>query len=234
MVIPNHYWGRNCGCNYWPIYASIAMGGSNPTTICLVVIAGDILVENESKFKMRFAELVTFKEKYGNCNVSKITGEDRVLGNWLSNMRATYKKKKAGDDDTSGRILTDDQIVKLEELGVKWSLVGTFEERFEELRAFKDEHGRCPTKGSDGVVHKQLYEWLCITRHAYKNIEAGKSSNTILLDEQRKLFATIGLVASLSFEEKLEELRAFKDKHNERCPTAKDKDYKKLYNWMSR
>jgi hypothetical protein len=179
-----------------------------PDVLAAIPHASDILVQNEFNFKTRFAELVTFKEKHGNCNVPTY-GEDKVLGTWLSNMRTTYKKKKAGDNDTSGRILTMEQIAKLEELGVKWSLVATFEERFEELRAFKYKHRRCPKETDEG--HKQLYEWLCTTRYAYKLIDTGKSSTTILSDGQMKLFATIGLVAS--FEEKLEELRAFKDKH---------------------
>jgi len=192
--------------------------------------APDTLEKNEKKFKMRFAELSAYKEKYGDCNVSTVTGEDNVLGQWLSHARVTYKKKKTGDDDAHGYILTDDQIVQLEALGVQWSLQATFEEHFEELRAFNDEHGRCPSIDAD-EGHRQLYVWLCNTRVAYKD---GKSSKRKLSDGQRKLFATIGLALSFEeqFAENLDLLRAFKAENGERFPTKKNKDYKKLFNWV--
>jgi len=142
-------------------------------------------------------------------------------------MRRTYKKKQAGDDDAHGSILTEDQITKLGKLGVEWSLEATFEEHFEELKAFHDVHGCCPKESDEG--HEQLYVWLNNTRMAYKK---GKSSKRKLSDEQRKQFATIGLVSS--FEEKLEELRAFKGKHNGRCPKGSDGAvHKKLFNWVN-
>jgi hypothetical protein len=189
--------------------------------------APDILEKNKKKFNTRYAELVAYEGKHGNCNVSAVTGEDKALGKWLSNTRQTYKKKEAGDDDSDRRILTEDQIAKLGKFGVVWSLEATFEEHFEELRAFKAENNeRCPTEKDEG--HRQLYVWLCNTRVAYKK---GKSSKSKLSDEQRKLFATIGLVTS--FEEKLEELRAFKGKHNGRCPSGSDGAvHKKLINWV--
>jgi hypothetical protein len=193
--------------------------------------APDTLEKNKNKFNTRYAELVTYKEKHGNCNVPRRTGkEDRVLGTWLSEKRRTYKMKKEGDEDAHVRILTDDQIERLEKLGVRWRLQcleATFEERLKELREFNDKHHRCPT-GND-VGYTPLYTWLNNTRAAYKKIDTDKSSN-IILSEQMKQFAKIGLVSS--FEEKLEELVAFKDKHNDRCPTENDKDYKKLYNWV--
>jgi Spy/CpxP family protein refolding chaperone len=188
--------------------------------------APDTLAQNEIIFKKWFAELVAYEGKHGNCNVSTVTGEDNKLGKWLSNTRQTYKKKEAGDIDPDGRILTEDQIVQLEALGVQWSLQATFEERFEELKAFNDVHGRCPIDADEG--HEQLYKWLNNTREAYKK---GKSSKRKLSDEQRKQFAKIGLVSS--FEEKLEELRAFKGKHNGCCPKKSDGAvHKKLINWV--
>jgi hypothetical protein len=194
--------------------------------LATIPFAADILAQNEIIFEKWFAELVAYEGKHGNCNVSTVTGEDNKLGVWLSNMRHTYKKKQAGDIDPDGRILTEDQIVQLEALGVQWSLQATFEERFEELKAFNDVHGRCPIDADEG--HEQLYKWLNNTREAYKK---GKSSKRKLSDEQRKQFAKIGLVSS--FEEKLEELRAFKGKHNGRCPKKSDGAvHKKLFNWV--
>eukprot|EP00979_Chaetoceros_neogracilis_P009430 scaffold2153_cov271-Chaetoceros_neogracile.AAC.1 len=191
--------------------------------LATIPFAADILAQNEIIFKKWFAKLETFKEKHGSCNVSTVTGEDNKLGVWLANTRHTYKKKKEGDDDSNRRILTDDQIAKLVKLGVVWSLGATrrtFEEHFEELKAFNDVHGRCPTEKDEG--HENLYVWLCNTRAAYKK---GKSSKSKLSDGQRKLFATIGLVTSFEekFAENLELLKAFKAENNECCPTASDK-----------
>jgi hypothetical protein len=198
--------------------------------LATIPFAADILAQNEIIFEKWFAELVAYEGKHGNCNVSTVTGEDNKLGVWLSNMRHTYKKKQAGDIDPDGRILTEDQIVQLEALGVQWSLQATFEEHFEELRAFNDEHGRCPSIDAD-EGHRQLYVWLCNTRVAYKD---GKSSKRKLSDGQRKLFATIGLALSFEeqFAENLDLLRAFKAENGERFPTKKNKDYKKLFNWV--
>eukprot|EP00979_Chaetoceros_neogracilis_P013021 scaffold3636_cov228-Chaetoceros_neogracile.AAC.1 len=188
--------------------------------LATIPFAADILAQNKIIFKKWFAELVAYEGKHGNCNVSASTGEDKALGKWLSNTRQTYKKKRAGDDDTGGSILTEDQIAKLGKLGVEWSLEATFEEHFEELRAFNHEHGCCPKESDKG--HEQLYVWLCNTRIAYKK---GKSSKRKLSDEQRKQFAKIGLVTSFEekFAENLKLLRAFKAKHKDCCPTASDK-----------
>ena len=39
--------------------------------------------------------------------------------------------------------LTDDNIVRLEEAGFKWSLVPNFDDHFEELMEFKQKFGHC-------------------------------------------------------------------------------------------
>ncbi|MDL5034415.1 Helicase associated domain protein [Pelomonas sp. APW6] len=76
-------------------------------------------------------ELRSFKEEHGHANVPT---SQPGLGPWLSCMRMARRQGK----------LSADQIARLDELEVVWTLKGarkTFDQWAEELRAFKQKHG---------------------------------------------------------------------------------------------
>ena len=89
-------------------------------------------------WQKRFEELEAFKVEHGHCNVPKNTA-NLQLGKWVGKQRYEYKLRK---EDKKSQI-TDDRVTKLESLGFEWSLNVPWEERFEDLKAFKVEHGHC-------------------------------------------------------------------------------------------
>jgi len=93
-------------------------------------------------FESRFAELVAFKEKFGNCRVShNPSNKYHLLGNWVTDPRKTYNKKFRKGKSSANHPLNPEQIKRLEDLGFEWSRIKTFDQRFADLTAFKAEHG---------------------------------------------------------------------------------------------
>ena len=72
-----------------------------------------------SGFDDRFNDLMSFKAKYGHCDVSKY-GEDASLGQWCSNLRGSYKKIQNNQEPNNK--LSDEQIQRLNDAGFNWSL----------------------------------------------------------------------------------------------------------------
>ena len=68
-------------------------------------------------FDDRFNDLMSFKKKYGHCNVSQ-RGEDASLGQWCSGLRGLYKKMQHNQKPKTK--LSDEQIQRLSDAGFKW------------------------------------------------------------------------------------------------------------------
>lgn len=70
---------------------------------------------NKNKWQERFAQLVSFKETYGHCNVPRTCAEHlfKGMGTWVNEQRKEFKK---------GR-LKGDRIEKLEALGFEFARV---------------------------------------------------------------------------------------------------------------
>ena len=70
-------------------------------------------------FEDRFADLQYFKNKHGHCNVPKRYKENPSLGSWCQKIR----QMKSGSLPNAGVYkLTDDMIVKLEDIGFQWKV----------------------------------------------------------------------------------------------------------------
>jgi hypothetical protein len=72
-----------------------------------------------SGFDKRFNELMSFKAKYGHCDVLR-TGDNASLGSWCSEMRASHRKLQHNQKPRMK--LSDEQIQHLNDAGFKWSL----------------------------------------------------------------------------------------------------------------
>jgi hypothetical protein len=73
----------------------------------------------EVGFNKRFNDLMSFKAKYGHCDVSCI-GENVSLGHWCSKVRVSYKKIQ--NNQKPRMKLSDEQIQRLNDADFKWSL----------------------------------------------------------------------------------------------------------------
>ena len=105
---------------------------------------------NQPMWDERFGELVEYKKEHSDCKVPKRL---KGLNNWVDYQRQAYKKGK----------LSDERVGKLEGLGFDWGSTRgtqlTWDERFDELVEYKNEHGDCRVpkrlKGLNNWVYGQ-------------------------------------------------------------------------------
>ena len=84
----------------------------------------------------RFEELQSFKEQKGHCDVPARYKENRLLGSWLTKQRTLRRNGS----------LSDEYQQKLTNLGVTWGKQEkqrTWDDLFNVLLLFKQEHGHC-------------------------------------------------------------------------------------------
>ena len=164
-----------------------------------------------SGFDDRFNDLMAFKAKNGHCNVSTL-GDDAFLGKWCSELRRSYKIKK----------LSDEQIQRLSDAGFKWA-VGTFDDHFNDLMAFKAKNGHCNvSKRGENV---SLGKWCSELRRSYKIKK--------LSDEQIQCLNDAGFKWAVgTFDDRFNDLMAFKAK-NDHCNVSKRGENASLGKWCS-
>lgn len=131
---------------------------------------------------MYYASAKQYYEENGNLEVSAryITEEGYALGSWINNQKAIRKGTIVGK-------LTEDQIKKLDDIGMIWDSLDYFwEQSFISAKEYYLAHGNLdvPTnfKSKDG---KHLGNWVLRQRQLYK-------SNS-LTDEQVKKLNSIGM-----------------------------------------
>lgn len=106
-----------------------------------------------------------------------------------------------------------------------------FDDQIEALKTFKVQHGHC---GVRFHLDKNLHLWSEKIRQTYKNQQSGvASSSASLSPDQIQRLNEVGFIWSMgrskSFEERVAELKAYKEKHGH-CNIVKQ-DMQKLYAW---
>ena len=101
----------------------------------------------------RFGELVSYKAKHGNCNVTARWPKNPGLAGWVSAQRNRVKKK-----------LSNEHAARLTALGFDWDpFASAWEESFRVLQQYKSVHGHCNVPQS----HKKylgLGTWATVQR----------------------------------------------------------------------
>jgi hypothetical protein len=69
-------------------------------------------IEWDLSWHRNLAQLKRWKEKHGDCNVSRAS--EPALGLWVAQQRSNYKKALRGEKTT----LTDERIAQLVEIGI--------------------------------------------------------------------------------------------------------------------
>jgi len=156
----------------------------------------------------------------------------RSLSNWLY----TQKKRKEGTYNAQPQ-LTTEQIDLLDELGMDWSLASArerqnWDEHYELLIAFKEEYGhtRVPPRGD----WKHLYQWLYNKKRRKHRPYIGSPQ---LTQEQIDQLDELGIDwnhESLIWDEKYEELKAFKEKFGHTRVPSCEEEWDSLHEWLYR
>ena len=97
----------------------------------------------------RFEELITFKNRYGHCDVPSNWSENQALANWVIRQRSRDKKK-----------LTPDQRRRLESVGFSQNKRETnWERRYAELASFHRRQGHGDVPSTDPGL-RPLCNWV--------------------------------------------------------------------------
>ena len=171
-----------------------------------------------NSFEKRFQELKAYKTKHGHCNVRTNIGDDQPLGRWCSLVRQSLTKMK-NNEAPIVQGLSEDRIRRLEHIGFDLTAKKQyFEEHFEELKAYKAKHGHCNVNTQTGD-DQSLGRWCSLIRHSMRQIKNNEAPFVRGLSEDNiRRFELIVFEFKVknknrSFEERFQELKAYKAKH---------------------
>jgi len=139
---------------------------------------GFVWDQSDSNWKKYFDELLKFKDQFGHCRVPQKI-HNIALGKWVSRQRQNYAK---------GRLQIE-KISQLESLNFDWNPKDTdWNDLFEELKVYKQEHGDCNVPRSYSK-NRKLALWVKIQRDAYRKDK--------LSDDRKTKLQSIGFSWSL-------------------------------------
>jgi hypothetical protein len=137
--------------------------------------------------------LKSYKKEHGDCRIPQRSKEHPELAQFTKKMREYYRLKKNGT--YKGKLLTDEKILELESIGFEWEVRTTpnksFEERMDDLRAFKAEKGHCNVPR----VYKEdvsLGRWCHVMRCSYWQIKEGKKPMYKLQEDEIRALEEAG------------------------------------------
>ncbi|MDY4509076.1 MAG: Helicase associated domain protein [Candidatus Faecousia sp.] len=167
---------------------SEAAGGLTESQIQQMEQIGMVWDNAQAQWQHHFGCAAAYYDEHGTLDVpvSYVTADGFSLGRWLTQMRTAKRGRNK-------RRLTEDQIAKLDSIGMQWEKRGdiTWMESYAQARAYYDAHGNLDVSSTyvtdDGF---QLGKWLCRQRYACQNPE---KSNTVLTEERAAMLREIGL-----------------------------------------
>lgn len=136
------------------------------------------LQDHEAQFEQHLADLAEFKRIHGHCDVPAKYEKNPQLGNWINNMRQSYKARQTGGTTRPRRGLTQERVDKLEALGFRWQVEWKFQdetrqkfdEKFEHyfslLQEYQKKNGHCNVPKRSGA----LGSWCQRMREAYRYV----------------------------------------------------------------
>jgi len=125
------------------------------------------------KWLKRFLELVEYEKAHQNCLVPHDYTENIELSRWVKRQRYQYKLYQSNEKSS----MTDDRIELLEDIGFVWDAQeANWQERFEELVAYKAVHGNCDVNTKSSTYFK-LGTWVRCQRRQYQLFADGRPSN---------------------------------------------------------
>ena len=193
---------------------------------------------DDEQWWKRLGELKEYKQMRSDCNVPISYEVNPQLSNWVMNQRACYHRF-FDENWKQNPGITKERIDALNEIGFEWRLRDRpeWDERYDELLAYKEEHGDTlvpmDARGdSDNKYHK-LAMWVNTQRREYRLLQKGKHSQ--LTDERIEKLNQIGFVWSVfeaAWEEKFAELDEFKAAHGHTDVPSSWED-QELFWWVS-
>jgi hypothetical protein len=196
----------------------------------------DANIESEKSIpSISFAEgmsqLKEFKNKYGHVNLPKSYTENQSLVNWCQELRSNYRLKSLGIINDTG--LTESQVLQLHDIGFHFTVNTTkFEERIDQLIEFSKKFGHVNVP-SKYPANPSLARWCSSIRNDYKSKKKCGEMKNNLTDERIKELEALGFQWSLrvSFQERLQQLRQFKEKYGHVSVPIRFNENQSLADW---
>jgi len=169
----------------------------------------------------------------GSWDISKDDKENAKLKSWLDNQQTEYKKFMNGQESS----MTQEKLQLLKDIGFEFTYI-PFDERFEQLRAFKQEHGHVDVP----ATHAELGKWMqsirrqcksfADTAESTRDIDAKRFAQltAIGVDPNRKLVKNEEEEAQ-KWDEMFAKLEEFKRDHGD-LNVKRDPETRDLYNWV--
>lgn len=188
----------------------------------------------DDKWLRRLHELKAYISLRGNTLVPQSYAANPALGKWVSYQRTQYKLLKEGKPSQ----MSEERIASLEEVSFAWTVKSLeeqvpWEERLSQLREYKAEYGHCLVPRSYSAS-PQLGAWVHYQRQQYRLLQKGKRSQ--MTQERVHLLNSEDFVWNVQghrpWEERLEELRAFKSQHGSCLVPVKYSPNPQLGNWV--
>lgn len=183
----------------------------------------EFTVNKDKSFVQRLDELREYKKKYGDLSIPRSGRGNPSLGKWCADMRTAYTCLHEGKPCAT--LINEERIKCLDDLGFEWNgkcvterKIKTFEDRLEDLMRYKEKHGNVNVPRS-GKGNSSLGVWCMNMRIAYKAKHEGKPCPIGLTDEREAKLEELGFEWTAAaarcntFDERIEELREFKEKY---------------------
>jgi hypothetical protein len=145
-------------------------------------------------------------------------------------LRVFYKKIQHNEMPSMN--ISDEQIQRLNDAGFKWSLRGNFDNRFNDLMAFKAKYGHCdvPNTGENA----SLGRWCSEMRVSYKKIQNNQMPHNKLSDAQIQRLNDAGFRWCLQrkFDKRFNDLMSFRAKYGN-CDVPRTGENASLGRWCT-
>ena len=183
-------------------------------------------IKNNLSWDYYYNLLVEYKEKYGNTDLPQdYKVDDILLGAWLSRQRIAYY-------GNSNRRITEEQINKLNELGIDWgeSYDSRWKKQYDLLVEYKKEYGNIDVPYYYEVHDVKLGSWLNTQRTFYSKNKLSKER----IDALNELGINWSLIDE-SRDKYFELLEEYKKEHGDiNVPQHYEVNGYKLGHWISK
>mmetsp|Transcript_10727 Transcript_10727/g.30171 ORF Transcript_10727/g.30171 Transcript_10727/m.30171 type:complete len:442 (-) Transcript_10727:244-1569(-) len=168
----------------------------------------------QNTWLQRLQQLKEYKAEHGDCNVPITYVPNPSFGRWVHTQRHQEKLRREQRNDgkkSSKSAMTDERFALLDAIGFSWEVrsttkggggvikpphLFTWDERFEELRAFYQTHGHCSVP-----IEYNLYlnQWCLAQKQALEALQAdldNSEARARMTDEQVQRLASVGFTTS--------------------------------------
>lgn len=123
------------------------------------LISAKILEEITPSWFLKYAELIKYKEKYGNCNVPdwRSNQQHKILAHWVHTQRVSKRLNRI--------TLTEEKEKLLNDIGFSWNIIDeNWQLKYNELEEYYKKFG---TSKVNSTTYRTLNKWLSSQKRAY-------------------------------------------------------------------